>query len=519
MLKKGLVLIALPLLFQLVLGAAMLKFQADSRSARAMALHTKDVIAQGGEVLRLLSEIQGQTAGLCLTDQRSYAELAESSSREVPIALRKLRDLVRDNEPQTRNVDALTLACHDYLTWQRETRRLVLEGRETEAIFRIQSLHGRDALDSIRQQIGVFLGIEERLYARRRAQLDHVWWWQTVVILAGILAITAVSAIVLATFARRFGRRVNVLVDNARHLAEGRSLSEPIGTGDEIGEIDEAFHTMARALAERNRENEMFIYSVSHDLRSPLVNLQGFSRELEMTSAQLREALATIDLSPADRRRLAELLDDFPASIHFIQNAVMRLSRIIDALLRLSRAGRVEYRPRKIDMPALIEQVVEALRTTAVERNATIRIADLPDSYGDPTTFEQIFANLVGNALNYLDPSRPGLIEIGGTPSGNDMITYHVRDNGRGIAAGHQGKLFMAFQRLHPGVAEGEGIGLALVRRMVERHGGRIWLESEEGAGTTFFLTLPEAPRDDPGNPVVQHEAPVEEPVACPSSR
>ena len=116
--------------------------------------------------------------------------------------------------------------------------------------------------------------------------------------------------------------------------------------------------------------------------------------------------------------------------------------------------------------------------------------------WGDPTALEQVFANLIGNAVNYLDPPREGRIEIGTTPAPpgvHSLRIFYVRDNGLGIPAVALPRLFNAFQRLHGNVAAGEGIGLALVRRVVERHGGRVWAESREGVGTTFYLSLPEA--------------------------
>jgi signal transduction histidine kinase len=126
---------------------------------------------------------------------------------------------------------------------------------------------------------------------------------------------------------------------------------------------------------------------------------------------------------------------------------------------------------------------------------------ELVEVWGDPTALEQIFANLIGNAVNYLDSSRPGCIEVNVVPKPpvefEDMVVFAVKDNGLGIPEAYQSKVFGVFQRLHPNAAPGEGIGLPLVRRMVERHGGKIWLESKDGEGTTFFIALP-AKEDSP---------------------
>jgi signal transduction histidine kinase len=192
---------------------------------------------------------------------------------------------------------------------------------------------------------------------------------------------------------------------------------------------------------------------------------------------------------------------DIDESIRFIQTAVGRLARIIDALLRLSRAGRVEYQWQSVDIATVVEKIVEALHDTIAVKKAEVALGELPPARGDPTALEQIFANLIGNAVQYLDPSRPGRIEVGSVDgSGLDkpagLQVYYVKDNGLGIPEAYHHRMFTAFNRLHADAAQGEGIGLALVRRMTERHGGRIWLESSAGVGTTFFVALPGCPGD-----------------------
>jgi PAS domain S-box-containing protein len=271
-----------------------------------------------------------------------------------------------------------------------------------------------------------------------------------------------------------------------------------------------------RDLAEKNQENEMFVYSVSHDLRSPLVNLQGFSKELDLLRNDLRALLSQNELPAIVRERGLALLDDGMAeSIHFIQTAVTRLSSIIDALLRLSRAGRVEYEWQQVQVQPIIQRIVEALQATIAERGATVRVRELPPVWGDPTAVEQVFANLIGNALKYLDPKRPGAIEVG-CDSGPDssvvngrmpLRRFYVKDNGLGIPDGARAKVFQAFQRVHPEVASGEGMGLAIVRRIVERHRGEVWVESTVGQGSIFFVTLPTGPGRPRQTPNLVHSA------------
>lgn len=252
-----------------------------------------------------------------------------------------------------------------------------------------------------------------------------------------------------------------------------------------------------RELSQKNQENEMFVYSVSHDLRSPLVNLQGFSKELDVVTNELK-TLLTCELVPeAIRKQATTLLDgDVLQSLQFIQSAVTRLGNIIDALLRLSRVGRVEYQCGRVDTQALVVRVLESMSASLYDAGINVRVQELSACYGDETALEQLFANLIGNAIKYRNVNRESTIEIGMADNqlafaGQGTKTYYVKDNGLGIPAAHQDKIFQAFRRAHPHIAHGEGMGLAIVRRTAERHGGIAWVESKEGQGSTFFVTLP----------------------------
>ncbi|MHB1556858.1 MAG: sensor histidine kinase, partial [Isosphaeraceae bacterium] len=374
---------------------------------------------------------------------------------------------------------------------------LVGSGARARAVERLAD--GARRLDGLRAVIAEVRGDEERLDRRRMDELGRTSERQVWTLVGGGAAIVVSTLILALLFLQGIIQRLDVLRDNARRFGEGKPLNPRLTGRDEITEVDRAFHEMADNLGQQKQENEMFVYSVSHDLRSPLVNLQGFSEELGLSCRDLRELFVRDDVPEPVRRRGLQLMDrDVEESIRFIQAAVGRLARIIDALLRLSRAGRVEYQWQEVDLQAIVGRIVAALHDSIADKGAQVSVDALPPAHGDPTALEQVFANLIGNAVQYLDPDRPGRIEVDSTGPGDQglpagLVVYRVRDNGLGIPEAYQQRLFTAFSRFHAGAAQGEGIGLALVRRMVERHGGRIWVESSAGVGTTFLVALPAA--------------------------
>jgi len=300
-------------------------------------------------------------------------------------------------------------------------------------------------------------------------------------------------------------RKLNA-VDDERKVAQQdlRRLNEELEL--RVEQRTEELSAANRELMHKSEENDMFVFSVSHDLRSPLVNLQGFSQELTSTVDELRSLWQNNSANAEAIGRTLEMLDDdMQPSLRFIQAGVLRLSSIIDALLRLSRAGRIEYQIQAVDVEPMVKRIVDALQGSMKERGATVTIGKLPPAWGDASALEQVFGNLLSNAVNYLDAKRPGLIEVSAVnlpEADRDTVTYQIKDNGVGISALHQIKVFQAFQRLQPDLAKGEGMGLTMTRRIVERHDGRIWLESVEGTGTTFFVTLP-APPAEASSPAV----------------
>ncbi|MBV8260226.1 MAG: histidine kinase, partial [Paraburkholderia sp.] len=402
---------------------------------------------------------------------------------------------------------------------------LLRSGRRADLADRFRALMTADVLDRVRAQIVSFQTEERRLDVMRVSAAEAARAQQETLVMTAVIGSILLVALSVWVFTRGVRGRLDTLSDNANRLAANEPLAPLTAGNDEIAELDLTLHQISQRLIEAERlrlgfqadlarradqlarinetlrqqtqENEMFIHGVSHDLRAPLVNLQGFSRELDHACDDLRERIASSSLAPEARERIERTIDeDIGEALRYLQTAVLRASHIIDALLRLARVGRVEYQRQRVSVQELVQRVIDAMHGSIRARGAQVNVHPLPDVWGDPTALEQVFANLIGNALNYLDPARDGRVEIGtasAPPGVESLQIFYVRDNGLGIPEVGLPRLFQAFQRMHGNVVPGEGIGLALVRRVVERHGGRVWVESAEGEGTTFYLSLPDA--------------------------
>jgi light-regulated signal transduction histidine kinase (bacteriophytochrome) len=229
------------------------------------------------------------------------------------------------------------------------------------------------------------------------------------------------------------------------------------------------------ALSAANRDLEGFTYSVSHDLRAPLRQVAGFAEVLDATAGP--------KLDVTERRALATLRDSARHS-----------GQLMDDLLRFSRMSRQELRTFSVNLASLVQSARDSLAHELDGREVEWTVGPLPTVRGDPSMLLLVWRNLLGNALKYTRGRTPARIEVGSAPGGAQEDVFYVRDNGVGFEMGYADRLFGVFQRLHGTEFEGTGIGLASVRRIVERHGGRVWAEAVPGHGATFYWAIPRAP-------------------------
>jgi len=244
-------------------------------------------------------------------------------------------------------------------------------------------------------------------------------------------------------------------------------------------------------LAHKNDELESIIRIASHDLRSPLMNIKGFSGELAKDINKLDEILKKIELPQEVNEKVARVFTKYvPEAVGFIQNSAESINRMLASLMQVAKAGTVPINMQTLNMNTIIADIAANYQFRLIESGGTLKVGTLPDCLADADQTTQIFLNLIGNAIKYRDPKRPIQVHVHASAE-DGKVTYCVEDNGKGIDGAHHDKIFNLFTRLDPEAAEGEGIGLTIVKRMVERQGGKIWVESEVGKGSKFFVSLP----------------------------
>ncbi|MBP8002337.1 MAG: hypothetical protein KA314_16125 [Chloroflexi bacterium] len=245
-------------------------------------------------------------------------------------------------------------------------------------------------------------------------------------------------------------------------------------------------------LAAVNEELRRFVYMVSHDLRAPLVNMNGFLAELRNGLAVVLDVVDSLRPHLSQKQKVAlarALYEDIPEALEFLDISVRKMSRLSSAVLALAQIGRRELQFERIDMLVLVQEILFTLAYQINRKHVTIDVAPLPEVVGDQISLEQIMSNLLTNALSYLVPERPGHIRVWGEVK-SDKTTFYVQDNGRGVTEGEQAKIFEPFYRAGRQDISGEGMGLTYVQTLVRRHGGQITCKSTPDQGATFIFTI-----------------------------
>jgi len=243
---------------------------------------------------------------------------------------------------------------------------------------------------------------------------------------------------------------------------------------------------------DKNSEMKRMFYIASHDLRSPLVNIYGFSNELSNYCKRIKQIIDKVDLPEDVQKQLHPLLNsEIPKAIDYICSSTKTIDALLKGLLKISRLGEIVLNRQIINLNTIIDSIVDSMQYQIQDKNIQITTEELPTCYADSGLIGQALGNLISNAIKYNKKQEGGFIKISGSKR-NYYSVYTVEDNGIGIPDDQKDKIFDLFHRVNPeGMITGEGIGLTAVKVILERNNGKIWVESKPDEGTTFYLALP----------------------------
>lgn len=460
----------------------------EARQDSGRVIHTVEVENQISTLLLEVRRAESSARGYLLTNEARFLSEHEAAVAAVRPGVDKLTQLIADSPVQVANGAKLRNAIEARLKEFERAVDFVKRGDQLGGVEMLRQAGASGAVPLIREAGDAMRAEEDRLFAVRTAKADSTQRLASLVTVAGsaLIILLAIGSIYLV---RRSAR--------ARDAAEQKLRENYLN-------LETAIAERTADLSEANEEIQRFAYIVSHDLRSPLVNIMGFTSELEELRFELFRRIASLSrpsgaAEPADHVEPAELdltapdrqlAADFSEALGFIKSSIGKMDRLISAILNLTREGRRKFRPERIETGELIEGIVQTVAHQAMQADATVEIDKLPAVVSDRLALEQIFSNLIDNALKYLRSGVPGRITVRGKLK-LGFAVFEVNDNGRGIDEKDHQRIFDLFRRAGVQDRPGQGIGLAHVRALVRRLGGTMSVSSSLGVGSTFTITLP----------------------------
>jgi len=430
-----------------------------------------------GRITNALKDAETGQRGYLLTADNRYLAPYKSALDALPQVMADARS-VAITPADKAVLDQLDGIVSRKLTELNETIRLWNAGKKQEALALVNTDVGINLMDKARELTTTLVDHSNDAIA---AQTSTMRRGATLLQISSILGALLVVFLVIGV-----GRTIFA------YLIELRTSASAVETLNR--ELENRVEERTAELKRANDEIQRFAYIISHDLRSPLVNIMGFTTELDIALSAVQGLIRKIETEQSslldDSARIA-VGQDIPEALGFIRTSTAKMDRLINAILRLSREGRRAIHAEDVNVTALAQSIADNVRHQTIEAGAELAVApDLPALRSDRLILEQIFGNLIDNALKYLRADTPGQISISGRALGKFAI-YEIADNGRGIDAADHERIFELFRRSGTQDRPGEGIGLAYVRTLVRRLGGEITVASTLGKGTTFQITLP----------------------------
>ena len=461
-----------------------------ARDDSSLVVHTVEVESQISNLLLEIRRAESATRAYLLTSAPQFLAEYQTASANILPAADKLAKLTGDNPVQVENYARLRKAIEQRLSEFARGIDRVKNNDVATSVTVLRNGTATDAVQIIAETARNMRAEEDRLFAMRTTNADRAQVLASSVTIAGSAFVIALAGISIFLVRRSSRAR-----DEAEENLRDNNLNLETTVDERTADLREA-----------NDEIQRFAYIVSHDLRSPLVNIMGFTSELEELRGDIFRRIAALariqsavppsaenatdtaepELVGADK----QLSEDFTEALGFIKSSIAKMDRLISAILNLTREGRREFEPVRIDTKELIEAIVTTMAHQVLEAQAKIQIDALPNIVSDRLALEQIFSNLIDNALTYLKAGVPGEITVRGRTKLGFAI-FEIADNGRGIDPKDYQRIFDLFRRAGTQDRPGQGIGLAHVRALVRRLGGTMSVASELHQGSTFTITLP----------------------------
>lgn len=471
------VLLAAGFMLLVLVSGASVWLVTQSRAASDSVNRTLEVGASVSGLRMAIRRAESAQRGYLLTGEEGYRAMFADARAGIDRQVSRIEKLTRDNPAQAARIATIRTTLEPQLDFLSRSIAIRADGNGADALAFARSGPGLDLMDEVSTTITGMADAERALLAERRARDDRIS--------DGLLALTLAGApaiVVLAIASVLLVRRSTARAEQARAALEETNLH-----------LEEKVHARTAELQDANEELQRFAYIVGHDLRSPLVNIMGFTSELELLRDAFLARLARVPATDAeDAEAEADLKADVDEALGFIKSSTAKMDRLINAILALSRAGRREFRSEAVDLSDLLATLTGALTHQVQEAGAELSIDPLPTIRSDRLALEQILSNLLDNAVKYLRSGVPGHVHVSAGEK-RGFVILKVADNGRGIAEQDLDRIFDLFRRAGPQDRPGDGIGLAHVRTLARRIGGAIRVDSTPGEGTTFSLILPKS--------------------------
>jgi len=429
----------------------------------------------------LMLEAETGQRGYLLTSDESYLVPYDAARTKIEPQLALIRSLLKVSPASEKNWQRLSEIVRGKMSELAQTITYAkTEGHPDKALALVKSDAGLDLMNETN-------GILSDLTVQADAAIADAFKHQQFNI-SGLRLVTSVGAAIILL---AVGGSFIIVLRYTKQLADTEAQIKDLNLG-----LEERVRERTADLGRANDEIQRFAYIVTHDLRAPLVNIMGFTSELETSLAPIQAVIGEGETDGPQNALLIQdartaALEELPEAINFIRSSTRKMDGLINAILKLSRDGRRTLKPELIDVEKLLHNVAANIQHQRTEANGTISIeGKIAPIVSDRLALDQIFGNLLDNAVKYRDPHRPLCIKIRFGTELDRRIYVAIEDNGRGIAKQDHDRVFDLFRRSGPQDQPGEGIGLAHVRSMARNLGGDIMLISELGQGSTFRVSV-----------------------------